>query len=99
MENFGKFCLMLIILTLSVFIGGFIFIKLYEWFIIPVFHLPQPTFTQALGIMLFIGYLKGTSKKDTENDKSIEDYIEDCIKSMVLAVFVLGLGYLIYQFV
>lgn len=98
MRNFGKFCLMFIILIISIFINGFVFIKLYEWFIISPFQAPKLSFAQAIGIMLFIGYLKNKSKIDKE-DKSIEDCIQDCVTAIIFSLSILGLGYFTYQFV
>ena len=98
MEDFGKFCTALILMTLSVFIGGFVFIKTYEWFIVSAFQAPKITFAQALGVMLFVGYLKPKAKKDEEKF-SIEKLGKQFFEQVLMALFVLGLGYLILQFI
>lgn len=98
MENFGKFCTALILMVLHVFIGGFVFIKLYEWFIESTFQAPKITFAQALGVMLFVGYLKPRAKKD-EKDVSIEELGKQFIEQVALALFILGIGYFILQFI
>ena len=98
MENFGKFCFTVILMVLSVFIGGFVFIKLYEWFIMSAFQAPKITFAQALGVMLFVGYLKPKTKKDEEKF-SIEKYGKQFLELVLMALIALGLGYLILQFI
>jgi hypothetical protein len=98
MEYFGKICMALILMVLSVCIGGFVFIKLYDWFIISTFKAPKITFAKALGIMLFVGYFKPNYKKDEEKfsiKKIYEKSIEKFIKSFVILCF----GYLIIKFI
>lgn len=98
MEDFGKFCTALILMTFSVFIGGFVFSKLYEWFIVSTFQAPKITFAQALGLILFVGYLKPQAKKDEEKF-SIEKLAKQFFGQVLMALFVLVVGYLILQFV
>lgn len=86
-------------MVLSVFIGGFVFLKLYGWFIITTFNAPVISLPQALGLMLFIGYLKPKPKKDEDEKFSIEKYAKQFIELIVIASFALGIGYLILQFV
>jgi putative Mn2+ efflux pump MntP len=38
-------------------LNGWVLTILWNWFIIPVFHLPQLTIVQAIGVVMVIGYL------------------------------------------
>lgn len=54
-----------ILLIYSAFAWGFVLYKLYGWFLMPVFTtLPVITFTQAVGIMLFLRLFKSTDSKE-----------------------------------
>lgn len=94
MENFGKFCFTVILMVLSIFINVFVFIKLYEWFIMSAFQAPKITFAQAFGIILFVGYLKPKVKKDEEKFSG-----KQFLELVLIALIVLGIGYLILQFI
>ena len=98
MENFGKFCFSVILLVLTLFISGFVFIKLYEWFIMSLFQLPKITLAQALGIMLFIGYLNRKATKLQEKS-SFKEYGENFLNFILIATITLVFGYILLQFI
>lgn len=90
MKNLGKFSIILILTTVSAVLSGYVFIYLYEWFIIPTFQTPKISIMYSLGIMLLINYLL-SEKSDNmifdlmlnstiatdEDDEDIEDEIDD----------------------
>jgi len=97
MESFGKFCYAMILLVLTTMIGGYVFLKLYEWFVVTTFHAPAITITQAIGLMLFIGYIK--PKSTTKGEKfDAKKFTVWFIEMVGMAALVLGIGYLIVQF-
>lgn len=98
MENFGKFCFSIILSVLTLYISGFVFIKLYEWFIMSLFQLPKITLVQALGIMLFIGYLNPNARKLQEKS-SIKEYGEKFLNFILIATITLVFGYILLQLI
>jgi hypothetical protein len=93
MENFGKFCAVLLVVFLNLFSGGFVFYKLYQWFLITTFNAPEIRLIEAMGIMLIIGYINPSPKKE---DQELYDQFIDRI---VLYLLYLGVGFVFYQFI
>lgn len=60
----GGIAAVALIILYSSFTWGFVLYKFYYWFLLPVFTtLPQITFWQAVGVMIFIGLFKDHSTK------------------------------------
>lgn len=100
MENFGKFMAILLIMTISPIINGFVFNKLWLWFIVPTFEVTPLRLIEAIGIILFINYLKLKPYKDVK-ENNIEFWEELGISTVYLimmAAFVLGIGKLVTLF-
>lgn len=100
MDSFGKFCFAIIILTISTIIAGFVFLTLWKWFVIPPFHLPAISLTQAIGLMFTLRFLKGMKKDDGKKDmeETIKDLKEDFKSLIVYTGLVLVIGWIIFQF-
>ena len=98
METFGKVCFTLITMIITALIGGFVFQTLWGWFIVPTFAMPQLTLIQAIGTSFFISYLKMNLGKKNDDEFSIEFVFKALVMSIVMALFVLGLGWVITLF-
>jgi hypothetical protein len=62
------FCLSLIITAgLSVW-DGFVLMKLWAWFVVPMFHLPVLTIVAAVGLGLIVAFLTHQKPADTEEN-------------------------------
>lgn len=108
MDKFGKFVATVIYMVLSSMIGGFVLTKLWSWFIITTFPaIPPITIIQGLGLALVIGYVTGRYrmksymyKDEIERDKNRErisygEYLfVSFLKSLMIAVFILTLGWI-----
>lgn len=66
----GAFLLWLVFLMSSYFYVGFVFSRLWAWFVVPVFGLPYLTVVQAVGINLVVNFLMARYPKD---ESKIED--------------------------
>lgn len=99
MENFGKFCYSLILFSTQVAMSGYVFLMLWGWFIVTTFHAQTITFSQGLGIMLFVGFLKPKSKIDKDEKIDVKTFTKDFFTHLLLSAFVLLLGYSISRFV
>lgn len=99
METLGKIFVGLVLGTISILFGGFLFMKLWVWFIHPVFvGLPVLTFGQSVGITFFISVIKYKQTKEDEN-RDFDDIVSDWVKSMVLTGLVLGVGWVVFLFI
>jgi len=87
METFGKMCAMILMLIIGSLIGGFMFMKMYEWFIVYAFSVTKLNLIQSIGVSFFISYLKyKIDKKEGKKDfkESIGDFFEALIHLLVL---------------
>lgn len=96
METFGKFCFGAIAMIISALIGGYAFMKLWEWFVVYSFNVQQLTLLQSIGLMFFWGYLKPL-KKD-EGEMTFEKFASQIGEGILLVLIALGIGYLITLF-
>lgn len=56
METFAKILGYLAITIISFFLGGYAVQQLWQWFVVPVFHLPVMTFLQGIGLCITVRY-------------------------------------------
>lgn len=98
METFGKVCFTLITMVITALIGGFVFQTLWGWFIVPTFTMQPMTLIQAIGTSFFINYLKTNLGKKSDDEFSMEFVLKALVMSVVMALFVLGLGWVITLF-
>lgn len=97
-----------ILLGLSAFVGffalifllalwhSFILTKLWLWFLVPLFGLPEVSLAQAYGLMLVVGFFKGMPK--TDKNKSKEDKIAEGILQILGPAITLGIAYLVKSY-
>jgi len=81
-----------ILLVLVSLIDGWIFVRLWRWFILPTFQLPALTIWPAVGICIVVRYLtrgRGPVDKDEPVWKTI-------VNSVAYSVMVFLLGALIH---
>lgn len=98
-EKFGLsvFVIVGFVLTLAytVAAGGYVTATMWEWFVVPVFDLPQITQAQACGITLAFVALKGGTSYTADND----DAVSKKISFVILSPWVLlGLGWCVKLF-
>jgi hypothetical protein len=71
-----KSILKILLAPLAAIWGGYVLTVLWEWFVVPVFGLPQLGIAQGLGLWLVVGYLthqvSWQKEADELNDVSVE---------------------------
>jgi len=81
-------------LIVTVIVQGFLFMKLWLWFIVPVFTtLPTMNLKQSIGISFVIAILKN---KVTNKEREFEETASDFGQQMLYMGFGLLLGWGIY---
>jgi len=94
METIGKFFAGLIMIILSVLVSAFIFMKVWGWFIAPVFDmLPILTYFQSVGIVTFLATMR---KAESKKQKDFEDLIEEFIAALIYSGIVFVFAWVIY---
>lgn len=96
MKELGKIFLILLGLTYGALVGGLTVLKFYTWFLLPVFTtLPIITFTQAIGISMFLSILK-TSKDKSKDKDDVKYWAELCIIPWIILLIGFILKVIIY---
>jgi hypothetical protein len=97
METLGKIMVGLLLATVGIIVGGFFFMKLWIWFMVPAFEtLPVLTFAQSVGVATFIAILIVKREKES---KDFGDIVSDWFEGMFFNLFMFGVAYVIYLFI
>ena len=79
------------IVIIETMLRGFVFMKMYNWFLVEYFRLPEVNLKFSAGLMLVISFLRfKIPEKDTEIT------CEMILKLLVLPLFFLLYAYMIY---
>lgn len=70
--------------TLSFVFKSWVLLVLWDWFIIPVFHLPQLTLVTAMGLALFSAYLTAHYSPDVVKNGDKKEQALHLLKAIVL---------------
>jgi len=85
------------LVVLSSIWSGFVLSIVWEWFMVPAFHLPQLSVALAIGISLTIRMVVAQYYEDSKDaDKEVTKAISSAI---VYPLIVLIFGYVVHQFV
>ena len=79
--------------AISAIINGLVLCKLWSWFVVPTFELPELHLPVALGLSLIIGYLTNHTITKKDNDEKT-DWVYVLAMSMVYPPIVLFIGWL-----
>lgn len=90
--NIGIGVLCIFILVFSVIYSAFTLTILWAWFIIPIFGLKALTIIQAIGLSLFIGYIKGYKDEEKTNGDFIDKFLVAHTTSIIYTTIYLLLG-------
>lgn len=90
----GLLTLMLILGIIGMLIGGWAFMLLWSWFVVPIFELPRLTLVQSIGLVLVITFFRYPLQKQEKQEMA--DYVGQIIGvSIVSPLIFLGLGRII----
>jgi len=98
MENFGKFMTIVLAMIISPIINGFVFSKLWIWFIVPTFQMQHLRVVEAIGIIFLINFVHARKDKDVDKDKFWENLATSMIFVVLMAGFTLLFGWVITLF-
>jgi len=68
MEKFGKLMAILLVMVLLPIMNGFVFSKLWGWFIVPTFNMAPIRIVEAIGIIFIIGFVTAKYQKQSEEN-------------------------------
>ena len=98
MENFGKIMTVILAMIISLIVSGFVVLKLWAWFIVPIFEAQPLRLVEAIGLMFFINYLKAKYDKEADKDKFWEQFATNFASVIIYAGFALLAGWVVSLF-
>jgi hypothetical protein len=99
MENFGKFMTVVLAMIISPIINGFVFSKLWLWFIVPTFQIQPLRVVEAIGIIFLINFIRVKRDKEAYKDKFWETFANNMIFIVLMAGFALLSGWVVTLFI
>jgi hypothetical protein len=80
-------------------LDGFVLTKLWLWFMVPVFGLPELGLAQAIGISLVVSWLtyRPNEKQDDDQEKTTKQKVSMVLKPLARAGATLLIGYIVKQ--
>lgn len=92
MKTFLKICFLIVVLIITFISTGFVFSKLWGWFIVTTFKVQPLTIIQAIALSFFISYLKMNPHQKSKIKTDVESILEALIiaVSADLLMFVIG---------
>ena len=96
MENFGKFVTLLLAIIITPIINGFVFSKLWLWFIVPTFQMQPLRVVEAIGIIFLINFIKTKITKEdyVDDDKFWENFVTKMFSIILIAASALFFGWI-----
>lgn len=87
-----SFWALLVAAVIIIPINGIVMVKLWEWFIVSLFSIREIRLPEALGLSLFSQYFLSRGSSGTVTPKKL-------VEAFLMPLLVLGVGWLIHQFV
>jgi len=98
MENFGKFMTVLLAMIISPIINGFVFSKLWLWFIVPIFQIQPLRVVEAIGIILLVNFIIAKIDREEVKEKFWRQFTANMIFIVLAAGFALLSGWIVTLF-
>ncbi len=98
-KGLGEFLLATLKSIYGILSCGFLTFKTYHWFITPVFPLPDISYTQAVGIMMFVFSIRTSIPRKLKPEYYKDS--EDMITSMHIVApwIILGICWIVKLFI
>jgi len=103
METFGKIVSVVILLIISPIVSAFVALKLYTWFLLPNFNLPELGIATMIGIIVFLRFVINPTPDEDDDDDEHHSFSEKIVwvfaKVILKAGLILFVGWIVSLFV
>ena len=86
------------LLVISSLLRGFVLVKIWGWFIVPLFHLPVLTLLPAIGLALVVGFMTYQYQYSKDERSAGEKVFESIFLTFLYPLAVLLTGWVITLF-
>lgn len=98
MKKTKEFCYLWLLTVINTSVSGFVFLKLFNWIIAPVFNTSFIVFLEAVGTVIVFNFLY--YKKPKASDKiTMMELTEDCGQQIVFSFVTMLLGWIVSLFI
>jgi hypothetical protein len=94
---FNLFAFSVIQVIIGVIFKGYVFLKLWAWFVVPVFHLPQFSLSYAIGLIVIVSFLTHQTMPQKEGRSAGQLCVDLVVNSVFAPAFVLTAGWIIFK--
>ena len=98
MENFGKIMAVILVMVISPIISGFVFMKMWAWFVVPVFYQNPLRLVEAIGLMFLFNYVRMRRDKGGDDNGFVTKIVEASLYVIMASGFGLLFGWVIKSF-
>jgi hypothetical protein len=91
----GAMALIVIVPFVGVVIDAFVFLHLWGWFAVPLFHLRALTFWQAAGTTLLVSFVTTSRSRGKEEDDKGKIVIQMTTANLVIPALTLLIGWIV----
>ena len=98
METFGKLMTVVLAMIISPIINGFVFMKLWIWFIVPIFKAQPLRLIEAIGVLCLISFIGTKMDNEANKDEFWKDFTKKIVFVVLLAGFALLYGWIVSLF-
>lgn len=103
MNKLLKSVILIALTAVGVILKGWVLSKIWIWFIVSTFGTAPLRLVEAIGLSIFVTLLtykhnRQTQEEDDEQNKNLPDTIYNALKSMVLVLYLLLIGYIVHLF-
>jgi hypothetical protein len=74
----------LMFIVVGTIINGIVLVSMWDWFIVPVFHLPHLLVTQAIGIGCIISYLTNHASNAVEKERTPSGHLANIFSVAII---------------
>ena len=96
MENFLKFVFSMFFVALFSILNGYVFMKLWDWFFVPIFDLNPIRLVEAIGISIVVNFL--IARKPSSNKDFWVEFTETISFAISYSVLALFTGWVVSLF-
>lgn len=99
MKTIGILTTSLAVMIIALLWRGFVFAKLWAWFIVPVFALPGLTIGTAIGVAAVVSFLTAKVDVKEKEKQTLEYFYQSVVVALVHPATCLLFGWIIKQWI
>lgn len=98
MKNLVKFIILFLAMIINPIIYGFVFSKLWFWFIVPIFQMQPLRIVEAIGILFIINLVTLKLDKEVNEDDFWIKFITNIVFVVLVSIYTLFSGWILTLF-